>query len=155
MRSSFRHTRNPDGSPFSLEQAERECFQLTVASQDTTAALIAPLISFIVDGEKIASELLDEITTFEEGGRLSLPIVTYEETKAMPYFMACVREFLRVRLPTPINLPRYVPQGGMLLNGIWVSETVEIGANPHLIHRNKDVFGENADIFRPEMSRQS
>ena len=150
MFGSFRQTNHPDGSPFSLEQAERECFLLTVAAQDTTAGFIAPLISFIAGDLRVASRLWDEIHTFEVEGKLSSPVVKYEETAEMPYFMACVRETLRIRPPTPINLPRYVPEGGMEIEGRWIPDTVEIGANPHLIHRNRDIFGQDADSFLPE-----
>ena len=147
---SLRHTAHPDGSPYSLEQAERECFLLTVASQDTTAALISPLISYIAQNAAVKSQLYDEVCKFEKEGKLSSPVAKYEETASMPYFMACVKETLRIRPPTPIDLPRYVTKGGMFINGLWVPETVEIGANPYLIHRNKDVFGEDVDMFRPE-----
>ena len=148
--SSFLHTRHPDGSPFSLEEAERECFLLTVASQDTTAALITPLISYIAQDIAIASKLSEEICLFEKQGKLSSPVAKYEETASMPYFNACVRETLRIRPPTPVNLPRYVAEGGMVIGGVWVPETVEVAANPHLIHRNRDIFGQDVDSFRPE-----
>ena len=112
--------------------------------------MIAPLISYIAQDQAVTLTLLEEISRFEAEGKLSSPVVKYEETATMPFFMACVRETLRIRPPTPINLPRYVPQGGMVLDGIYVPETVEIGANPHIIHRNRDVFGEDVHIFRPE-----
>ena len=93
----------------------------------------------------ITLKLLDEICTFEKQCKLSSPVAKY----GMPYFMACVRETLRIRPPTPINLTRYVAKGGIVIDGVWVPETVEVGANPNLIHCNKDVFGEDANSFRP------
>ena len=147
---SLRNSMNPDETPFSLEQTERECFLLTVASQDTTAALICPLTSYIAQDVAVTSKLVDEICAFEKHGKLSSPVAKYEETASMPYFKACVRETLRIRPPTPINLPRYVAKGGMVIDGVWVPDTVEIGANPYLVHRNKNIYGEDVESFRPE-----
>lgn len=64
--------------------------------------------------------------------------------------MACVQETLRFAPPVSLALPRYAPAGGMTFGGIWVPETVELAANPYVIHRNRQIFGTDADIFRPE-----
>jgi cytochrome P450 len=150
MLHRFRQTRHTDGSTFSPAEAEHECFLLTVASQDTTAAFISPLIGHIAQDKQVSTKLMAEICEFEKQGLLSLPVVQYRETTIMPYFMACVRETLRLCPPTPIILPRYSPKGGMAIDGMWVPETAEIGANPYLIHRNKDMFGEDVGVYRPE-----
>lgn len=38
----------------------------------------------------------------------------------------------------------------MQLYGRYVPPGTEIGANPYVIHRDKGVFGNDADLFRPE-----
>lgn len=134
----------------SLEDAKRQCFQFTVAGQDTTAALTSSLILHVLQSPNAYSKLLAEIETFEQQKKLSQPVISYDETTQMPFFMACVRETLRIAPPTPITLPRYVSKGGMVINGIWVPEKTEIAANPYVVHRNEEVFGADADIFRPE-----
>ena len=146
----FRDTKYPDGTALSTEDAKRECYLFTVAGQDTTAALISSLIRRIVSTPAIYVKLMSEIDTFEEQSKLSLPVALYEEIENMPYFKACVREALRIDPPTPVILPRYESRGGMVVNGIWVPEGTELAANPHIIHRNEKVFGDNVEIFRPE-----
>ncbi|MCJ1398167.1 hypothetical protein MMC11_001364 [Xylographa trunciseda] len=68
----------------------------------------------------------------------------------MPYFMACIRETLRVSPPTPVILPLYVSEMGLVINDIWIPQKTEIAANPYIIHRSKQIFGVDADVFRPE-----
>jgi cytochrome P450 len=46
--------------------------------------------------------------------------------------------------------PKAVPVGGDYLNGIFVPEGTEIGYCAWGVHHSKRVFGEDADIFRPE-----
>lgn len=134
----------------SLADAERECFLLTVAAQDTTAGFISPLISLIATNARVLKALRDEILAFENAGRLSNPVARYDEIAEMPYFEACVREALRLQPPTPLILPRYVGKGGMVIDGKEIPEGTEIGANPWVIHRDRGIFGDDVDDFRPE-----
>ena len=134
----------------SLADAERECFLLTVAAQDTTAGFISPLISLISINPRVLKALRGEIQAFENAGRLSNPVATYDEIAEMPYFEACVREALRLQPPTPLILPRYVDKGGMMIDGKEIPEGTEIGANPWVIHRDRGIFGDDVDDFRPE-----
>ena len=133
----------------SLQEAERQCFILTVGSQDTSAAFISAFINFLLEFPEACSKLLDEISLFEREGKLSSPIVTYEETVGMRYFMACIHETLRLSPPVSMILPRYAPPGGMCLYGIWISDRTEIAANPYVVHRNTEVFGPDANTFHP------
>ncbi|KAL8901482.1 MAG: hypothetical protein Q9207_005180 [Kuettlingeria erythrocarpa] len=147
--SFLRTTRNEKGQ-LSTSDAERQCFLLTVAAQDTTAGFISPLISLIANDSRVLHKLLGEIKAFEDAGRLSIPVATYDEITEMPYFEACVREALRLQPPTPLILPRYVGKGGMVIQGRHVPEGTEIGANPWVIHRNGAIFGDHVESFRPE-----
>lgn len=134
----------------SLQDAEAQCFILTVGSQDTSAAFISSFFHHILESPNINHKLTEEIASFEQSDRLSKPVVTYNETTQMTYFMACVYETLRYSPSVSMLLPRYAPSGGMFINDTWVSEQTEIAANPYVIHRNKEIFGADADIFRPE-----
>lgn len=132
------------------DSAKNECLALMIASQDSTAAFVAAFLNNIIQNPRIYKKLEDEISAFERERKLSSPVVKFAEINSMPFFLACAKETLRFNPSTPIILPRRVSKGGMLLNGILVPENTEIGANPYIIHRDKDVFGNDADIFRPE-----
>ena len=147
--SSLLQMKAPDGTKTSLQEAERQCFILTFSSQDTSAAFINAFVNYLVEHADIRSNVVAEVLQFEQSQRLSLPILTNEETVEMPYFIACVHETLLLSLPISITLPRYAPIGGMYVNGEWISEKVELGANPYVIHRNTNIFGLDADTYRP------
>ena len=141
---------NADGTLMSIEEIKTESFVLMVAAADTSSAFISPFVNYIIQDEEIYANLAREIDSFELAGKLSRPIATFQETNEMSYFMACIKETLRFSPSTPFILPRYVSNGGMNLNGIWVPEGTEIGANPYIIHRDSGVFGADAHLFRPE-----
>ena len=134
----------------SLEDAEHECFVLTVGSQDTSAAFISAFVNYILQSPHAHSKILAEMESFDRQGLLSTPVVRYDETTQMPFFMACVYETLRLSPSVSMILPRYAPKGGIFINEIWVSEKTELAANPFVIHRNPLVFGPDAHVFRPE-----
>lgn len=48
-------------------------------------------------------------------------------------------------------LERIVPAGGLTLSdGRVIAPGTKVGINPWVLNRNKDVYGEDADVFRPE-----
>ena len=134
----------------SLQSAEYECFVFTVGAQDTTAAFMSAFMDHVLRNPTAKSRLLSEIDKFDRAGKISSPIVNYEETCAMPYFMACCQEALRLSPSVSMLLPRYAPQGGVTIENTWIPDSTEISANPFVLHRNKSIFGEDADSFDPD-----
>ena len=121
-----------------------------VAASDTTSAFICPFVNNVCQDPRVYSNLVREIDTFEEQSKLSSPVATFDQTNDMPYFMACVKETLRFSPSTPMIMPRYISKGGLNINGQWIPEKTEVGANPYVVHRDTAIFGEDAHVFRPE-----
>ena len=147
---SFLQTKHADGTKMTLEEVERECFALTIGAQDTTPSFISAFVNHVLQEPAVHSKLLAEIASFEQRGQLFSPVVRYDETVQMPYFMACVNETLRLSPSVSMMLPRYAPPGGVFIGKTWVSEKTEIAANPYVLQRNTEIFGLDADTFRPE-----
>lgn len=68
----------------------------------------------------------------------------------MAFFQACIKECLRYHTPLGQMTPRNVPPGGITLCGHYMPEGVVVGCNGWTVHRDKSVYGENADDFDPE-----
>lgn len=45
---------------------------------------------------------------------------------------------------------RIVPPSGATICGEYFPPGVTVGCNPYIVHRDRGVFGEDADVFRPE-----
>jgi cytochrome P450 len=63
---------------------------------------------------------------------------------------AVIHEGLRMVSPAVMGFPKKVPAGGDTLCGKFVPEGTDIFTNHCTMLRNKDVFGQDAGIFRPE-----
>ena len=57
---------------------------------------------------------------------------------------------MRVRPTVGSPFDRVVPKGGAVLNGQFIPEGTDIGITGWVTQRDKTVFGEDADFFRPE-----
>lgn len=120
------------------------------AALEGVAAFISPFVNNIIQHPSVYANLRAEISHAEKSGALSSPVVTYDETCRLPYFMACVYETLRHDAPAQTILPRYVSEPGIRAHGFWIPAATEMAASPYIIHRDKQIFGRDADEFKPE-----
>lgn len=64
---------------------------------------------------------------------------------------AVVREAMRMHPGVCMLLERYVPETGLTLpDGSFVPAGTAVGINPFVVGRNKKVWGDDADSYRPE-----
>ena len=133
-----------------MEDVSTECLMVMVAALDSTAGLICPLINNVIQDPLVYKRLMAEIEESEEFSAFSRPVATYDETRRMPYFMACIQETIRFSPSIPVILPRYATKDGFYLHNIWIPEGTEIGANPYVINRDPTIFGADSHLFRPE-----
>ena len=132
------------------EEIKAEVILFTSAALDGLAALISPFVDHVIQRPAVYRRIVAEIQSAEAQGLLSSPIVQYDETTALPYFMACVSETLRYETPAQTILPRYISPEGLDLGGRTIPAGTEMAASPFIIHRDKATFGADADTFRPE-----
>jgi hypothetical protein len=61
-----------------------------------------------------------------------------------------MKEAMRLHPGVSYPLERLVPEGGADLCGQKLREGTVVGINPVVIHHNKEIFGDDAAVFRPE-----
>ena len=132
------------------EDIRTEAIVFTSAALEGVAAFINPFVQNVIQHPLVHAKLQAEIDHADAKGLLSSPIVKFDETSKLPYFMTCIYETLRHNTPAQTILPRYVSKGGIYVDDKHIPEGTEIAATPYIIHRNRKIFGANADIWRPE-----
>lgn len=78
------------------------------------------------------------------------PVATFDQVKRLPYLEAVINEALRIHSTSGIGLPRIVPQGGLTAAGQYFPEGTVLSVPTYTVHRDKEAWGEDADLFRPE-----
>jgi cytochrome P450 len=89
-----------------------------------------------------------EIDAAVTSGGISAP-VTESEARALPYLQACIREGLRFWPPIGGLMPR-VSASDEIICGVHVPAGTHVAWSPKAVMRCREVFGEDADVFRPE-----
>ncbi len=89
------------------------------AGSDTTSAALRGIFLNLLRHPRVLSKLRAELEEKRAAGRLS-SIVTFQEAEASPYLQAVMHEAMRVFSPVGFNPDRDVPEGGMMINGIFV-----------------------------------
>ena len=127
-----------------------------LAGSDTTATAIRSTMLYVVSNARVYNKLQAEIDAAVSSGNVSgkTSIAQDSSLKRLPYLQAVVREGLRIHPPATDVMPKRVPAGGdsFIVEGkqYFFPGGTTIGYNVQGLHRRKDIFGEDADEFRPE-----
>lgn len=117
----------------------------SIGGSDTTAIAIRIIFLYLMTTPRVLAKLRAEYTH----ASVSTPI-TDAEAKNLPYLQAIIKEGLRIWPPITGLQGKLVPPGGDVINGQFVPAGTKVGTAIFGIMRNKKIFGEDVDVFRPE-----
>lgn len=121
------------------------------AGSDSTASTMQSFFWHVLADKKVYNKLNAELDQAVQDGTIpATGNVSWNESQALPYFQACLREAMRVRPAVGLNITRLVPKEGTELDGHFFPAGTRIAVNGWVLHRDRKTFGEDADYFRPE-----
>lgn len=120
------------------------------AGSDTTGIAITSILYHLLKHPSYLKKLVSELDTAREAGTISSSYIRYTEAVKLPYLHACCREGMRIHPSAALHFPRHAPPQGMMIAGAWIPGGTRVGINPAIVHRDKTVFGADADYFNPE-----
>ncbi|KAK3317287.1 cytochrome P450 [Cercophora scortea] len=124
-----------------------------VAGTDSIASAIRMTLLFLINTPSAYRKLQSEIDAAIASNLISSPITNAEATQSLPYLQAVIREGLRVFPPIASALAyKNVPAGGDVIAGyeLPAGTRVATGAAIYAMCRSKEIWGPDADVFRPE-----
>ncbi|KAE8165445.1 cytochrome P450 [Aspergillus tamarii] len=148
---TFIDARTEDGKPLDMEYLKAEVLLVLLAGADTTGTVFQSLVNHLLVNKEVYERMMEEIDTASRKGLIPESIPQYDAIQEhLPYYVACVRETLRLNPPAPNIFPRYVSEPGVELFGKFAPAGTEVTGNPWIMHRDTALFGEDAEEFRPE-----
>lgn len=96
----------------------------------------------------VYARLRDEVDQFYKDNNLEGPI-TYAQTQQLPFLQAVVKEATRVLPSIVFQLLRYAPPD-FAVRGQQIPLGTPVGISPVAQNHDTDIWGPDADDFRPE-----
>src|SRR5881227_2841541 len=122
-----------------------------MAGSDSTTTAIRTTLYYIAATPIVYTRLQTEIEKAIRGGTVSRPIIQSQEARQLPYLQACIKEGLRVHPPATGFVTKVAPpEGDTLDDGTFIPGGTRISVATWATHRNRAIFGEDAEVFRPE-----
>ncbi|KAJ5916408.1 cytochrome P450 52A3-B [Penicillium tannophilum] len=128
-----------------------ELMNVLLAGRDTTASLLGNLFFMLAKNPAMWDKLRREVAFLQ--GRTP----TYEELRSLKYVHCCMNESLRLHPVVPRNEREAVrdtvlPLGGGEdgLSPVFVPKGTIVGYCVYAMHRRVDVYGADAEEFRPD-----
>ncbi|KAI0550397.1 cytochrome P450 [Xylaria curta] len=147
--SKFLAKHEQDPEKFTMQHVLAGCTTNMAAGSDTTGISLSAILYYLIKNPGCLQKLREEIVDFQEQGLLSASF-GFKETQQMPYLQAVIKEALRIHPATGLPLEREVPEGGATISGRFFPAGTIVGINSWVAHRNTQIFGADADEFRPE-----
>lgn len=119
------------------------------AGSDTTSIALNSILFYALAQPAVHDKLRAEFDEAYARQALSDP-PTWAQTQELPYFQAVVKESFRMHAVVGLPLWREVPKGGAMICGTFFPAGTNLGINGAVAHHNRDVWGQDADEFRPE-----
>jgi len=144
------NARDEKGEQLDHEYIKAEILLVLLAGADTTGTTFQAMFYYVINTPGVYQKMMEEIDNASRQGLFS-EIPQYEEVEThCPYYIAVFRETMRLCPSAPNIFPRIVSEPGMDLYGQRAPAGTEITCNPYFLHRDKALYGEDANEFKPE-----
>ncbi|ROW01955.1 hypothetical protein VMCG_05598 [Cytospora schulzeri] len=137
------------GEPMGREELTAEALTQLIAGSDTTSNSSCALLFHVVRTPGVLEKLQAELDgAIPEG----VDVPTYDMVRDLPYLQNVVNEALRYHSTSGIGLPRQIPfdSQGVHLRGYYFPPGTILSVPTYTIHHSKEVWGPDADDFKPE-----
>ncbi|KAF5020104.1 hypothetical protein F66182_7867 [Fusarium sp. NRRL 66182] len=129
------------------EQLIQQVFISIIAGSNSSAHALRMILLSLITNRTAYSSLIAEIRQVTSS--VSTPI-SWAQIQTLPYLQAVVREGLRMWPPVAGLGFKQVPPEGDTINGFFVPGGTQVGQAFYAVGRSRLVWGDDADVFRPE-----
>lgn len=143
--------RDASGKPLSFDEIGSEIGALLGAGADTTGIGILACLEQLLrhpDGYRRLQREVDEAharLTYAPAQELD-----YREVEKLPYLSAVIKEATRLHPSIVYQLPRKPPPSGLQIGEYFIAPSADVGISPAAMNRSQEIFGLDADHYRPE-----
>lgn len=134
---------------FGLNEIVSENWMAVMAGSDSTSIALRSIFYFLMKNPEKLGKVREEVDAAYVDDLLTSP-AQHNQAIKLTYLAAVIKESFRLFSPFAAPISRYSPAQGITLAGTFIPGGWRIGCNPAIVHHFKEVFGEDAVVFRPE-----
>jgi len=139
--------RDETGNKLGRKELTAEALTQLIAGSDTTSNTSCALLFHCLQHPAVIRKLQRELDDALPGD----DVPTYAAVKDLPYVDAVIKETMRIHSTSSLGLPRLIPPGpGLTINGHHFPQGTVLSVPAYTIHHSKEIWGPDADTFRPE-----
>jgi benzoate 4-monooxygenase len=138
--------KDASGNSLGREELTAEALTQLIAGSDTTSNTSCALLFYVLKNPHVVPKLQKELDA-------ALPIQgvpSYDQVKELSYVDAVIKETMRIHSTSSLGLPRIVVGQGITLQDHFFPAGTTLSVPAYTIHHSKEVWGADADEFRPE-----
>jgi cytochrome P450 len=113
------------------------------AGHETMCSALTAAMAMIGTHAEVLRKVVDEVRD------TARPAPYDDASTQFPYTQASIKEAQRLYPVIGMSLSRKVPRTGLILDGRFFPPGTTVGCNPVALHMNVDLFGDDADEYRP------
>jgi len=146
--SKLKESRDGNGNPMGTTELTAEALTVLIAGSDTTSNSTCAILYYLASSPQSRAKLQKELD--EQLGTEDEIVANSQQIKRLTYLDACINEALRLHSTSSLGLPRIVPEGGLTIVGQILPAGAIVAVPSFSIHRDKEVWGEDVEMYRPE-----
>lgn len=135
---------------FSNQEIREHLMILLLTASETSANLVATTIVYLAIYQDVQQKVFNEICEVFKDENVE---VDYDSVGALKYLEMVIKETLRLFSPVPISVRETIEELDIGLNKP-LSKGATILFFNYVLHRRRDIWGEDADKFDPERFSQ-
>ncbi|KAJ3538936.1 hypothetical protein NM208_g5689 [Fusarium decemcellulare] len=150
MLQQFFEAKTDKREPISHADVLSEAANVLGAGADTTSIGIKACLGFLLLNPDRYRQLQKELDTYWAENDLNSNEITYKQCLEIPLLQAVVKESTRLHPSIIFQLPRVVPPEGITIRKYFIPGNAHVSMSPRVMNRDKEVFGDDAEVWRPE-----
>jgi cytochrome P450 len=126
---------------------------MAFAGSETTGISLAAVFYYLLRNPSNYHRLMQELDEATKSGHLQdrpSGLISWNDSQTLPYLDACIKEALRMHPAAGLPLERVTPAQGAEICGEHIPGGTIVGCSAWVLHRRPEVFGDDADYYRPE-----
>ncbi|KAL1305727.1 hypothetical protein AAFC00_007313 [Neodothiora populina] len=139
--------KDENGNKLGRQELTAEALTQLIAGSDTTSNTSCAILFHCLKNPKVVAKLQAEV---DAAIPASQDVPMFEQVRDLSYLDNVIKETMRIHSTSSLGLPRVVPPGGANVLGRHFPADIVLSVPSYTIHHSKEIWGPDAEEFRPE-----